>query len=178
MLGSARRAGGLLLVSLIVLVFGGCGDYCNPFGSVTVTVMLQGDADLAAPAPVTLRGVVIGQVRQVTLDAGNRPLLVLCLDKKPAQNLGQPTVFYIDRSGAGASLVCEPAPAARTSDKESAVAKGEKVFLGFSSYEDYLAWRTANMVKEGVGGFLDALDQALDSFKEQVQPGADGKNPQ
>lgn len=176
--GSARRAGGLLLVSLIVLVFGGCGDFCNPLGGVTATVMLQGDADLEAPAPVTLRGVVIGQVKKVTLDAGNRPLLVLCLDKKPALTLGEPTVFYIDRSGAGESLVCEPAPVARTSGTDSAVAKGERVFLGFSSYEDYLAWRTTNMVKEGVGGFLDALDQALDSFKEQVLPGTTGKGTQ
>jgi hypothetical protein len=163
---------------LIVLVFGGCGDFCNPLGNVTATVVLQGDADLALPAPVTLRGVVIGRVSQVTLDAGNRPVLVLCLEKKPARNLGEPTVFYIDRSGAGASLACEPAPVARTSDKEKTTTQGERVYLGFSSYEEYLAWRSANLVKEGVSGFLDALDQALGSFKEQVQPDPAVKKPQ
>ncbi len=178
MLRYPLRAALLLLLLAIVPAFGGCGDLCNPLNSVTAKVMLQGNADLAVPVPVTLRGVVIGQVKEIVLDADNRPVLVLCLDKKPAGNLDKRTVFYVDKTGVGASLVCEPVQAGNSARQDDPDSKGGLVFLGFESYEDYLAWRAANMVKEGVGGFLDALDQALDSFKEQIQPGSAGKPPQ
>ncbi len=151
-----------LLVVLLCCsaLLGACTDefagVCNPLTRSTATVLLQGQAALPLPAPVTLNGVPIGKVIKADLNSENRPVLTLCLDKEQAAKLDKATVFYIaqDQQGGG-MLVCQPFP------EEQAPPAGDLVFLGFDSYATFVSWRAQSIVRKGVDGFLKALDEAV-----------------
>jgi len=147
----------LALLALCSLIFvAGCGKgACNPLTSKKALVKLQAKADIVVPSPVTLNGVTIGQVTDAALDSQNKPLLSLCLEKKFLEGLRKTTVFYVNKEGAGTTLVCEVIP------DDATPIGDDPVFLGFDSYSNYLAWRTENIVKKGVNDLLKVIDGAL-----------------
>ncbi len=149
-----------------VLFASGCGDFCNPLDSTKVTVMLQGDARPVPPMAVTLDGEVIGQVKDVSREQGSRPVLTLCMQSKAAEKLNKLTVFYLDSGNGHVSLACVLASADQADGGQAAEKPENMLFLGFSSYDDYLAWKASSIVKKGVSGFLNALDKALSGEKQ------------
>lgn len=152
-----------LAVSLVFL--SGCGDqldnFCNPLSQTSATVVMQGEANIRTPAPVTLNGVSIGEVTGKSLDDSGRAMLNLCLDHGQAEKLNKLTVFYVEQSPQGEEgkerLICQIFP------DEAAPTNENMRFLGFESYTDFLSWRAQGIVKKGLDGLLNALDEALDS---------------
>lgn len=148
---------------LLLLLQAGCGDqlanFCNPLSQTSATVIMQGRADITPPAPVTLNGVSIGEVRSKSLEENGKAVLSLCLDHGQAEKLDKLTVFYIEHVQQGADkgdrLVCQ------TFADQNAPASEEMRFLGFESYEAFLAWRARGIMKKGLDSFLNALDDAL-----------------
>lgn len=156
------------LVLVVLLVLAGCqdlpGGFCNPLSQKSATVVMQGEATIAIPSPVTLNGVAIGEVKKATLDANGRACLELCLDKEHVKRLDKLAVFYIEPAAQGQSggdrLVCQTFP------EENAPPNEELRFLGFDSYASFLSWRAQNIMKKGLDGFLKALDEALDKVNK------------
>jgi len=153
-----RRAAALALC--LLLAAAGCDsleNFCNPLSQTSATVVMQGAAEISPPVPVTLNGVAIGEVRGKSLDEAGKATLQLCLDHGQAEKLSRLTVFYVDRleSGKGDRLVCQTFP------DQDAPASEQMRFLGFASYEDFLAWRAKGIMKKGLDSFLKALDDAL-----------------
>ena len=147
----------LFLVFAFLLCAFGCSDsatWCTLFKTKKVIVKMQGEARIALESPVTLGGVPIGQVKDKGLDKNQRPYLKLCVDKGRVEALDTLTVFYIDRDSAGEVLVCEILA-------QGGEEPDERVFLGFSSYNDYLTWKARYFTTKGSEGLRQALEDAL-----------------
>lgn len=158
----ATQVFGLVALLCALVLLAGCdqlANFCNPMSQTSATVIMQGKADITVPAPVTLNGVSIGEVRGKSLDDGGRAVLKLCLDHDQAEKLDKLTVFYVEHpqqgQQGGDQLVCQIFP------DENAPANDDMRFLGFPDYSAFLSWRAQGIVKKGVDSFLKALDDAL-----------------
>jgi hypothetical protein len=84
------------------------------------------------------------------------------VDKEFRDSLRQGAVFYRRQDQAGDTLVYE------VLDPASPRKEGDLVYVGFPSYEQFLAWRAKNLATEKLGQFLDILQDIL---KNQMQTG-------
>ncbi|TVM17117.1 hypothetical protein DPQ33_09985 [Oceanidesulfovibrio indonesiensis] len=135
----------------------GIGSMCMPLLSRQVQVTMDQAMDLPVPSPVMLEGIKIGEVRSKDLMPDNQPILKLCIEKGRLDNLRKMTIFYVDRSASAPVLVAEPIADSGPLDTQAKTL----MFPGFSSYDKYVAWRTKNIIRQGVNEMLDAFGKLL-----------------
>ena len=120
-------------------------------------VILQGDALVTPPCPVTVSGVQVGTVVKKTLDAQGHPVLELDINRDFLVQLNRSTVFYIKSDGT------KPYLSGEVLDETVSIANEDLVFLGFSSYTRYLGWRAGVITQKGIKHVMDFIDEALKS---------------
>ncbi len=148
----------ILIMALIVFsCLTGCEFFggCNPLSYTKATVRMLGKTDLPIETTVTIQGLPIGKIQKIENTPSGEQHLLLCIANDQAEFLNKATLFYVDESDSGKTLVCVPG-----APKEAPVSK-EMLFLGFPSYSELLNWKTKNFLKQGMQQFLDAIDNAL-----------------
>jgi hypothetical protein len=143
----------LLALGLAASCAGGFSTFLS--GRTPVTVRMEGGGDIAPPIPVLMKGTRIGDVVGVRTDDRGKTSLSLAVDKEFRDSLKQSAVFFRRQDEAGDSLVYE------VLDLSSPRKEGDLVYVGFPSYEQFLAWRARNLASEKLGEFLDILGGIL-----------------